>query len=222
MVIRSLVLVLTMLLFSGCVTGAQQEAQNYQTRYTLAKNSVDNLRYQMMSASPAFFRLRTEIGLVNKRPTFDQQMNDDKLSYEEAIVVVEGLNKTFNLRHQALEIETSIFPPAMRQQAMYSGQIFYAEVDQVYMQLVRRQITKGDAVRARQKSYSEYQNRFAELQSAYQDSLQRRHEEQVRRQQAAINAFQNAYYNERLLQQMNKPWYTNCTSSFNSVNCTTY
>lgn len=219
---RTLLLIMAIAFVSGCVTTAQQEAQDFNAKYQIAASNMNRLKFDAERANPEFYALRREIGLTNDAPTFSQKMNDQTLSYNDAEVLLEGLNAAYPFREQAIQIEASMFPYHMQSTVIQSGRVFMAQVDEMYMQLLRRQITKGEAAQMRQSIYMDYQRRYSELMQEYNASLQLQHQAQLQRQQQALNAFQNAYYNERYLAQMNKPWYTNCQSTGSNISCTTY
>ncbi|MDA9765687.1 hypothetical protein N9D07_03390 [Alphaproteobacteria bacterium] len=206
----------------GCQTGAERQVSQTRANYAAAKTEVQRITRNSRSSYPEYFILKDSMGMTNAGPSFQQQMDSSFLTDTEASIIITALSGMASDRLGKMEQEVSVFPANMQHQVRLSGQQFYADLDTIYMRLVKKQISKGQAAIDRAAAYRSYQSRYAELSRIYDTAMSEQHAAELRQRSTALQRLQNNMYRQQLINSLNKPWYTSCQSYGNSFNCSTF
>ena len=222
-VLRNVILTIPLILaLAGCQTVAERQVSQTRANYAAAKAEVQRIANNSRSRYPEYYVLRESMGMTNAGPSFQQQMDSSFLTDTEASIIITALSGMASDRLSAMEQEVYVFPANMQQQARLSGQQFYADLDTIYMRLVKKQITKGQAAIDRATAYRSYQSRYAELSRIYDTAMSEQHAAELRQRSVALQQLQDNMYRQQLINSLNKPWYTSCQSYGNSFNCSTF
>lgn len=222
MLIRFVLSIFLITLLTACQTIAQKDAQNFNSNSQFAKSRVDYLVSKAKLEYPQYFMLIEDMGMTKAGPSIAQRMDETYLSDQEGEIILEGLNGVHATRKAIEDIEVSLFPSNMQNQVRLSAQQFVADTDTIYMKLMQKKITKGQAATLRHQAYLEYQTRYSQILEIYGQALSEQHARELQAQSEALQRLQDNVYRQQLLNTVRRPWYTNCNTNGNMTNCTTY
>jgi hypothetical protein len=210
---RNVVAVLTAALLAGCATAAQRQYQamvtGNQAIIAQAKACGDAI-YDSPEAAP----LRPHVTRDMREATL-AQLSDTSLATKpeiDAILVLHPRLKACEktVLDQLLNTTPSVVPILAKQ---------YSSADDDTILLIQRKMPWGERVRRGRDRVNET---LAALQAEGQrvtSGLERQHESELARRQAALNAISQWAQTQQVINAMNRPVMTNCFGTGSMVNC---
>ena len=99
---------------------------------------------------------------------------------------------------------------------------WYAENDEIIVNIVRDNMTIADANEVLNKRFSRRQHEWNSVASNVTKQLQGAHQSEMQERQRAAAALQQWNYQQQMINSLNRPTTTNCHQFGNNINCTSY
>jgi len=210
---RNAVAVLTAALLGGCATAAQQQ---YQAMATGNQALIAQGKSCVIEAynGPEGAMVRSHLPIDAREITL-AQLADQSLPTKQEVAAVLALHPRIQACRKAildglLGTMPSVVPVLARE---------FAGADDDTIAFVQRKLSWGERVRRARDRYLALQ---AELQTEERQivaGLERSHEAELTRRQAAADAMARWAQTQQVINAMNRPVFTNCTGTGSMVNC---
>lgn len=221
------------LITSACATNAERASEQMNTE--IGNGIAAGISCEQSAVNnPKYIPIK-QITVNENDYTIDQLANEARLTTSEAKLLTQWVNEIKPCRQLRMASANKISPIAG--QLMAKG---YAEQDEIYIALVKRNISWGQGLKALQQNVNQTKMALSQIDMQIHANLQNAHQAEIAQRQAAAAAagaamqqagaqMQQNYYNQQYLNQnqqiinnMNRPRNTNCNAFGNNLNCTTY
>jgi hypothetical protein len=208
-------LLLVVGILAGCQTATQQRASHIST---VVKQNTAQVKACVGDAynSPqaAAIRLRRPIDPADA--SLEQLNSKDYVSAEEVKALYALHDQIQRCRKASLENLVTVVPTIVP--IMSAG---YQEGDTALLALINKQMTWGQYLQDQQHAENDIKARMIAEWNRLQGEMQQSYQAEMQRRQAAAQAMANYLQNQQMINAINKPTYTNCSSFGNTTNCTT-
>lgn len=210
-------------LMAGCQTVAQRQATSIRENIQ-AVNQTLLACLQKIETNPAYQSITSHRPLGRLNPTLPQLADNGVPSDEDVKVVIAIHNEGALCRERAIEDLIKIVPnviPALVQS--------YHDGDLIMVDLIQRKITWGEANKRRLALKDQLIAKLQMISAQIDRELSVSHQAELAQRQAALNALSQWAYQQQVLMQnqqminsLNRPAITNCSSYGNSIHCSSY
>ncbi len=224
-IVLAAVMFIIVLLF-GCTTAAQRQASFIRENSEAVKQKVLVCSHKV-ETNPDYQKIAIHMPLVitaTKHPTLLQLADNGMPSDEDIKAIISLHNEAEACRSQAIEDIVKFLPgiiPMLTQ--LYHGS------DLVMVDLIQQKITWGESSKRRMALVDDYTAKVQAFSEQLDRDLAASHNAELAQRQAALNALSQWAYqqqvlwqNQQLINTLNRPTFTHCTTNGNMVNCSSY
>lgn len=200
---------------TACATTAQRQAQQANTAIRAAAADFKACGMPIIN-KPAYASLLRHTSDVNTgQPTMTQLTDETVPSAEEAHLWTDRHDELITCRQQLLSAVSKSRPDVV---PIFVDQI--TRSDAITVLLVERKIAWGEAARREQATQGDLKEKLAAADRQWNADINAASEAEMARRQAATGALLQWSAQQQLINQMNQPVRTTCSSAGNFVNCT--
>ena len=201
------------LLLIGCATAAQRQYQAMATGNTAILAQAKNCTMEVYN-SPDAAVVRSH-SPVDAREATLAQLSDQSLPSRAEIAAVLVLHPRIPACRKAildglLNTTPSVIPILTKE---------YAAADDDTIAFVQHKMSWGERVKRGRDRLIALQGALETEQQRIVAGLERQHESELTRRQAALNAMAQWAQTQQVINAMNRPVFTNCTGMGSMVNC---
>ena len=213
---RWLPLALSAFILTGCATAAQRQ---YQGMVINAQSAGTNIQacVQPVYESPDAAPIRPHIPMNVKDATL-QQLSDKSFANDAEINAILVTHPKLNDCRQQFLTQLSQTTPSIS--AIWAS--FFAENEQHLIKLIQKQTSWGEYLSGAKLRAADVQLRLTQESQRITAGLERSHEAELARRQAAASAFAQYMQTQEIINNMNRPVVTNCNAFGNTVNCVSH
>lgn len=202
-------------ILAGCQTATQQRANHIST--VLKQNTAQVkacVTEAYSSPQAAAIRLRRPIDPADASL---EQLNSSDFASPDEIKALYALHGQIQpCRKASLENLVTVVPTVVP--IMSAG---YQEGDTALLALINKQMTWGQYLQDQQHEENEIKAKLIAEWNRVQGEMQRSYQTEMQQRQAAAQAMANYLQNQQMINAINKPVYTNCSTFGNTTNCMT-
>lgn len=210
---RMAAVITSVLALSGCMTSSQQRANHISEVW---KATITEAK----ACSHAVFDAPESAPIRARRP-FDirdatlQQLNDGSFaSNDEIKAIYATYPKLQACRRSAVDALAPVTPTVV---PIFS-ESFHAD-DENLLALVNRKQTWGQYIQKEQENLNVYGKELSAEIQRISTGLRQSYQAEVAQRQQAIQEFQTYLQNQQLINAVNRPAYTTCSTFGNTTNC---
>ncbi len=223
-VLRGRTLLVLFMLTGGCATQAQRQFQQMQEQGVATFRIVSACKAQV-DATDVGRRIKQIFIVDENDPLAIEKMLINRISSESENKDIIDYRTMFQpCRTQAIEGFGKVHPLFVNLFAKW-----YSENDEMLLKIIKGEITVGDANAFTNKVSPLRTQAFTEADKEITQNLQNSHNFELQQRAAAAAALQQWSYQQQLLQQnqrimnsLNRPTFSNCQLIGNNVSCTSY
>jgi hypothetical protein len=200
----------------GCATAAQRQLQAIKQTAETAKAELKTCTAAVVNSSD-FDPIREHIPLDLRDATLDQLMDNHKATAKEISAIKLVHPRLTECRRTALDELEPVAPSVV---VIYAGEFQKNEASLI--DLIEQKLSWGEYItKVRETNNATQADIMAEAENI-QSELERSHEAELGRRQAAANAMMQYYQTEQMINAMNRPHFStaNCFGTGSMVNCT--
>ena len=201
------------LVLAGCATQAQQQAQMMMSNSESALAQVNSCTTSIYN-SPDYAPLRPHIPLDLRQVTLEQLADTRKITKSEVKAIYAVHPKLQSCRQNYLDQIVQTTPSLASIEAAT-----FSRNNLDIVKLVHGKLTWGQFVERTQSVFAEGAEQLSTEAQRILAGLQQSHEAELARRQAAFNALAQYAQTQQMIDNMNRPTFTNCTEFGNTVNC---
>jgi hypothetical protein len=208
-----LIVVATTVALAACATGAQRQ---YEAMVTNGKVAGDQVATCSAAAynSPEFEPVRPHLP-----PKLDDatlvQLADQNFPNDNEIAAIVATHPKYNACRQAFLNQLSQTAPSLA--AIWAA--LYTKNEAVTVQLVQKKLPWGEYLTRAKANASDTKLQLNQESQRIVAGLNRSHEAELARRQAAANAMAQYMQTQQIINNMNRPVVTNCNQFGTMVNC---
>jgi len=198
---------------AGCTTAAQRQYQAISTNTQDAAAKLMACGIEVYN-SPEYAPLRRHVPLRTTDFTLEQLSDPAKATSEEIAIIKATHPRLQQCGQSALEQIAQTTPTIVP--------IALALIDKSensLVDLLQRKQSWGDHVRRVKTAYTEASEQYTQESQRIVSGLERSHEAELARRQAALNALAQWAQTQQVINAMNRPIVTNCAGMGSMVNC---
>jgi hypothetical protein len=212
------------LLTAGCQTAAQRQSSFIRENMQVANQKITTC-IEKVATNPAYQSISVHVPLSGKvNPTLVQLTDNGMPTDEDIQVIIAIHNEMEHCRGQAIEDYSKITPGIIPM----AVQMYHAG-DLVVVDLIQRKITWGEYNKRRVALRDEFRVKIQAFYAQLDRDLVTSHRAEIADRQRAANALsqwsyqqQTLWQNQQLINTLNRPTLTNCTTTGNMTNCRSY
>ncbi len=210
-------LIFGLLLLTSCATAAQMRAASIQ-RNGLAANARAMVCIETVMDNPNFQSLAVHMPVGLKTdPTMTQLIDNGVPSDNEAATLIKYHDALEPCRQRLVKDYMEIAPSIAS--ILISE---YEKGDLITADLIQHKITWGEANKKRQALRAEITEQITIAAQEIDRGLAQENAAEIANRQRIFNNWMAWQQNQQLINNLNRPTYTNCTRFGNTVNCTSY
>jgi hypothetical protein len=210
---RFAIAIATAFLLGGCATSAQRQ---YQAIVTNSQNASQQLQICVATGRnlAEFTPLQNHVPMNIDQATLEQLADIDKAS-DEAVQAILVTHPKFLSCRQSYLTQISQTTPTLV--PIYVS--LYAKGDGSLVDLIQKKQSWGEHLRRAKDASVEARLQISQENQRIAAGLNRSHEAELARRQAAANAMSQYLQTQQIINNMNRPVVTNCNQFGNMVNC---